>query len=70
MILGERIDSRKGFPDYLFRTPDSYINYFKYLALLNNEMIIFTSEKFKEKILEIRENKPTHVVVVNYPEDF
>ena len=33
-------------------------------------MIIFTSEKFKEKILEIRENKPTHVVVVNYPEDF
>ncbi|ELX06413.1 WlaTC/HtrL family glycosyltransferase [Acinetobacter baumannii] len=60
----------KGFPDYLFRTPDSYINYFKYLALLNNEMIIFTSEKFKEKILEIRENKPTHVVVVNYPEDF
>lgn len=22
----------KGFPDYLFRTPDSYINYFKYLA--------------------------------------
>ncbi|MDI9723937.1 WlaTC/HtrL family glycosyltransferase [Acinetobacter baumannii] len=26
----------KGFPDYLFRTPDSYINYFKYLALLNN----------------------------------
>ncbi|EPL1459995.1 WlaTC/HtrL family glycosyltransferase, partial [Acinetobacter baumannii] len=38
--------------------------------LLNNEMIIFTSEKFKEKILEIRGDKPTHVVTVNYPEDF
>lgn len=39
--IGRKLDGGKGFPDYLFRTPDSYINYFKYLALLNNEMIIF-----------------------------
>ncbi|PJG44835.1 hypothetical protein XA39_01025 [Acinetobacter tandoii] len=60
----------KGFPDYLFRTPESYIEYFKYLALLDNEMIIYTSKEFEEEILKIRSGKPTHVITIDYPEVF
>lgn len=60
----------KGYPDYLFRAPETYIDYFKNLATLDNEIIIFTSQNYAERIKDIRKDKPTHVVVIDYPNEF
>lgn len=59
-----------GYPSYLFRTSEKYFEYFQHLATLENEMIIYTSKEYEARIYQIRAEKPTHVVVVNYPEDF
>lgn len=45
------------------RTADTYLSYFDYLAQLDNDMIIFTSPEFEQKILELRQGKPTQVLL-------
>ncbi len=42
--------SDKGFSPHLERTSDSYIEYFKNLSELDNDMIIFTSNDLKPKL--------------------
>lgn len=54
------------YPSNLYRTNDTYFKYFSYLASLNNEMIIFTSKEFEKKILDIRRNKKTKVIVFDF----
>lgn len=48
------------------RTADTYLSYFKYLAQLDNDMIIFTSPEFEQKILELRQGKPTQVLLFDF----
>lgn len=60
----------EGFPSYLKRTTETYFEYFSYLASLENEMVVFTSEEWKDKILEMRKGKPTEVIIVNLRKKF
>lgn len=48
------------------RTADTYLSYFEYLAQLENDMIIFTSPEFEQKILELRQGKPTQVLLFDF----
>ena len=58
------------FPGYLKRTNSTYLEYFSNLALLENKMVIFTSEEWKDKILEIRKGKPTEIITINLRKKF
>jgi protein YibB len=62
--------SEKGFAPYLERKSETYIEYFKNLSTLENEMIIFTSSDLKPKIEKIREGKPTTVVTLDINQKF
>lgn len=51
--------ANKGFREKLARSADVYLDYFKRLAALENDMIVFTSPDLKERIEAIREeNQP------------
>ena len=41
-------------PHYQFRTVDTYFEYFKKLAKLQNDMVIYTTEDLAPRILEAR----------------
>ncbi|WP_180138136.1 WlaTC/HtrL family glycosyltransferase [Acinetobacter sp. YH12043] len=60
----------KGHPSYLQRSPEKYLDYFSNLAELENDMIIFTSSEFSEKIRKIRKNKKTIVVEIDINSKF
>lgn len=60
----------KGHPGYLKRSCEKYIDYFSNLAELENNMIIFTSSEFVEKIQEIRGNKDTIIVEMDINNKF
>jgi len=62
--------SNKGFSPHLERTSDTYIQYFKNLAKLDNKMIIFTSSDLKTKVEEIRAGKETTVIVIDINKKF
>lgn len=62
--------SNKGFSPHLERNADTYIEYFKNMAKLDNEMIIFTSSDLKPKIESIRKGKPTKVVAFDIKNKF
>ncbi|AVL41795.1 WlaTC/HtrL family glycosyltransferase [Providencia stuartii] len=51
-------------------TNDTYFEYFSRLAKLENNMVVFTSADFKEKILSIRKGKPTHIITINLHKKF
>lgn len=59
-----------GHPSYLERSTDKYFKYFANLAELENEMIIFTSEEYVDKVKEIRGNKPTNIISLSLNEKF
>ncbi|MTC59522.1 protein YibB [Providencia rustigianii] len=63
-------NSSHGYSDRLERTTDTYFDYFSKLAKLDNKMIVFTSSNFKEKVLEIRKGKPTHVITIDIHKKF
>ena len=50
----------KGHPHYLLRTNETYIERFSYLAQLENEMVVFTTEDMIPKLKKLREGKQTH----------
>ena len=56
----------KGLPHYLHRTTDTYIERFGHLATLENEITIFTSADLIPKIQQLRGNRPTNIVPVDY----
>ncbi|MBJ8798130.1 MULTISPECIES: protein YibB [Citrobacter] len=62
--------SDKGFSPHLERTSDTYIQYFKNLSELDNDMIIFTSKELKSKIEKIRDGKRTTVIAVDINKKF
>lgn len=51
----------KGFPHYLHRTVDTYFERFSYMAELENEMFVFTSPEFIDRIAELRGDRPTTI---------
>ncbi len=52
------------------RSTETYFDYFKKLANLDNHMIIFTSAEFAETIREIRVGKKTDVIVFDLFAEF
>lgn len=51
-------------PDYQHRSNDKYFEYFKNLAKINNDMVIYTTEEFESKILEARKGSSKKTIVV------
>ena len=60
----------KGHPSYLKRSNEQYFQYFENLALLENKLIIFTSEQYKAKVRQIRGDKPTEIITLDIHEIF
>jgi len=56
----------KGLPHYLHRTTDTYMERFGYLAKLENEMVVYTSLDLAERVLELRGDRKTQVVTVDF----
>lgn len=58
----------KGFPHYLERSDDVYLERFGHLAKLENEIIVYTSAEMVDKVVEKLVGRPdgaTKVIVVN-----
>lgn len=60
----------KGFREKLSRSSDVYFDYFKRLAALENDMVIFTSSEFEARIAEIRKGKPTKIITIDLDKKF
>ncbi len=57
----------KGLPHYLKRSNETYLERFSHMATLDNEMVIFTSTEFEAAIKEMRADKPTHIITLDFP---
>ena len=56
--------------DYLHRTTDTYFERFGRLAELVNDLVVFTSEDLKDRVLEARNGRPTQVVTLEFEREF
>lgn len=56
----------KGLPHYLHRTNDVYLQRFGHLSKLDNKVIVFTSEEFAQEVKDLRGDKDTVVVVLDF----
>lgn len=52
------------------RTSDDYLNYFKWLATLENKMVIFTSAEYVDKVKQIRGSLPTKIITLDFNKKF
>lgn len=64
--IGRGEISTEDYPSYLKRTTDTYFGYFSNLAQLENDMVIFTSKEFEQRILDIRKEKNTKVIIFDF----
>ena len=64
--------SDKGLPGYLQRTTDTYMERFGYLAELDNQMIIYTSEDQAKTVAKLRKGKEdkTKIIIQHFPDMF
>jgi protein YibB len=60
----------KGFPHYIERTTDTYFERFGHMAKLDNDMVVFTTEDLKQKVLDLRGDKKTTVISVDFHNSF
>lgn len=60
----------KGLPHYLQRTTDTYFERFSHMAKLDNEMVVYTSPEFESRVKELRGNKKTEIVVIDFKNEF
>jgi protein YibB len=60
----------KNLPHYLQRTTDTYLERFSHMAKLENEMIVFTSEDMVDRIKELREDRPTSIITMDFKNSF
>jgi protein YibB len=60
----------KGLPHYLQRTTDTYFERFSHMAKLDNEMVVYTSIEFEDKVRQIRGDKKTKIIVVDFKNEF
>lgn len=49
----------RGFPHYLHRTTDTYFERFGHMAQLENEMFVFTTQDNFDRVMELRDGRPT-----------
>ncbi|MEY0056664.1 WlaTC/HtrL family glycosyltransferase [Providencia rettgeri] len=63
-------NSENGHSQSFERTNNTYFKYFEKLANLDNNMVIFTSSEFKDEVLALRKNKPTHVITLDLHKKF
>lgn len=63
-------NAKSGRSDRLERTADTYFEHFQRLAKLDNKIIVFTSPDLEDKILKLREGKPTHIITINLHQKF
>jgi protein YibB len=59
-----------GLPDYLTRSTDKYFEYFGRMAKLENEMVVFTSNDLVDRVKELRGDKPTHIITLDFASSF
>lgn len=57
-------------PKYLHRSTETYFERFSYLAQLENEMFVFTSPEFIDRVIKIRAGKKTTIVAFDFPGEF
>jgi protein YibB len=60
----------KGLPHYLQRTTETYLKRFGNMAKLENKMIVYTSEDLAKEVKFLRGEKPTEVLIVDFPNSF
>ena len=60
----------KGLPHYLQRTNQTYLDRFAIMAKLENPMVVYTSEEFVDRIKELRGDKQTDILVIDFKESF
>ena len=60
----------KGLPHYLQRTTETYLERFGYMSKLDNHMVVYTSGDLAPKIKEIRGDKSTDVIILNFKNNF
>jgi protein YibB len=62
----------KGLPHYLYRPVQTYFDRFANMAKLDNEMVVFTTEDFVDKVWEYRKDKKdkTQVIAIDYSNEF
>jgi protein YibB len=58
--------ANKGLPPYLQRTTETYLRYFSHLASLENSMVVFTSHDLVKDIQQLRGDRPTKIVAVDF----
>ena len=60
----------KGLPAYLQRTTQTYLERFGYMAKLENHIVVFTSKDLVEEVKHLRQNRPTTILTVDFPNSF
>lgn len=60
------ISTQDGLPDYLIRTTDTYFDYFANLAKLENDMVVFVAKPHVEKVLALRNGRPTQIIEFDF----
>ena len=60
----------KGLPHYLHRTTQTYMDRFATMAKLENPMVVYTSKEFVDQIKELREDRPTDILTLDFPNSF
>lgn len=60
----------KGLPAYLQRTNQTYLERFSHMAKLENDMVVYTSKEFVDDIKLLRQDRPTEILTVDFPNSF
>jgi protein YibB len=60
----------KGLPHYLQRTTQTYLDRFAIMAKLNNQMVVYTSVDLMDKVKELRGDRPTKIIEVDFKHSF
>ena len=60
----------KGLPHYLQRTTDTYFDRFAEMAKLENEMVVYTSTEFVERVKELRGDRTTEIITIDFKNSF
>ena len=60
----------RGLPHYLQRTNDTYLQRFGHMAKLENDMVIYTSKEFVDDIKFLRQDRPTQIFTLDFPNSF
>jgi protein YibB len=60
----------RGLPHYLQRTNDTYLKRFGHMAKLENDMIVYTSKEFADDIKFLRQDRPTQIYTLDFPNSF